>query len=111
MVIGAALPFAAQSVIEELLPLHARIDVYVRPLATAGAGSPLPCTMLDLFIASRLGTGAPDPEGWAGELGAARSREEQDRLRAFIERVLASRAPVWRRSVGPPFKHDALGLQ
>jgi putative ABC transport system permease protein len=35
--IGAALPFLAQSVIAELLPLHARIDVYLRPLATAGA--------------------------------------------------------------------------
>ena len=84
---------------------QAAAKFFVRPdnldlgmaLATAGAGSPLPCTMLDLFIASRLGTGAPDPEGWARELGAARSREEQDRLRAFIERVLASRAPVWRR--------------
>jgi len=36
VVIGAALPFLAQSAIEELLPLHARIDVYGRPLATAG---------------------------------------------------------------------------
>jgi putative ABC transport system permease protein len=35
--IGAALPFLAQSLIAELLPLHARIDVYLRPLATAGA--------------------------------------------------------------------------
>jgi putative ABC transport system permease protein len=34
--IGAALPFLAQSVIAELLPLHARIDVYLRPLVTAG---------------------------------------------------------------------------
>jgi putative ABC transport system permease protein len=37
VVIGAALPFAAQSVLEELLPLHARIDIYARPLLTAGA--------------------------------------------------------------------------
>jgi len=36
VVIGAALPFLAQSVLEELLPLHARIDIYVRPLLTAG---------------------------------------------------------------------------
>jgi len=36
VVIGAALPFAAQSVLEELLPLHARIDIYMRPLLTAG---------------------------------------------------------------------------
>jgi putative ABC transport system permease protein len=36
VVIGAALPFLAQSLIAELLPLRARIDVYIRPLATAG---------------------------------------------------------------------------
>jgi SAM-dependent methyltransferase len=66
-------------------------------LATAGAGSPLPCTMLDLFIASRLETGAPDPEGWARELGVGQSRDEQDRLRAFIDLVLVTRASVWRR--------------
>lgn len=36
VVIGAALPFLAQSLIAELLPLRARIDVYVRPLAIAG---------------------------------------------------------------------------
>jgi putative ABC transport system permease protein len=34
--IGAALPFLAQSVIAELLPLRARIDLYLRPLVTAG---------------------------------------------------------------------------
>jgi putative ABC transport system permease protein len=34
--IGAALPFLAQSTLEELLPLHARIDVYAQPLLTAG---------------------------------------------------------------------------
>ena len=37
VVIGAALPFLAQSAIAELLPLHARIAIYARPLATAGA--------------------------------------------------------------------------
>ncbi len=31
LVIGAALPFLAQSVIADLLPLRARIDIYVRP--------------------------------------------------------------------------------
>jgi len=36
VVIGAALPFVAQSAIADLLPLRARIDVYIRPLVTAG---------------------------------------------------------------------------
>ncbi|HTE38465.1 MAG TPA: FtsX-like permease family protein, partial [Reyranella sp.] len=36
VVIGAALPFLAQSAIADLLPLRARIDVYIRPLVTAG---------------------------------------------------------------------------
>ncbi len=36
VVIGAALPFVAQSAIAELLPLRARIDLYVGPLVTAG---------------------------------------------------------------------------
>ncbi|MGD9616825.1 MAG: methyltransferase regulatory domain-containing protein [Alphaproteobacteria bacterium] len=84
---------------------RAAATYFVRPdmldlgmaLATSGTGSPLPCTMLDLFIASRLENGAPDSEAWARELGAGQSRAEQDRLCAFIERVLATRAPVWRR--------------
>lgn len=66
-------------------------------LATAGTGSPLPCTMLDLFIADRLASGAPDPDAWARELGAGQPESEQDRLRAFIDGVLTARAPVWRR--------------
>jgi hypothetical protein len=66
-------------------------------LATSGTGSPLACTMLDLFVASRLATGAPDPDGWARELGADQPRGEQERLREFIAGVLATRAPVWRR--------------
>jgi putative ABC transport system permease protein len=36
VIVGAALPFVAQSVIADLLPLRARIDVYLRPLVTAG---------------------------------------------------------------------------
>jgi SAM-dependent methyltransferase len=84
---------------------RAAATYFVRPdnldlgmaLATSGTGSPLPCTMLDLFIADRLATGAPDPEAWAMTLGPDRSRSEQDRLRDFIDRVLAARAPVWHR--------------
>ena len=37
VVIGAALPFLAKSAIAELLPLRARVDIYLRPLLTAGA--------------------------------------------------------------------------
>src|SRR5436190_1883436 len=36
VVIGAALPFLAQSLIAELLPLRVRIDIYAAPLAIAG---------------------------------------------------------------------------
>lgn len=67
-------------------------------LAASGTGSPLPCGMLDLFIADRLQTdGVGDAAGWARELGPAQPQHEQERLRDFIERVLAERAPVWRR--------------
>jgi putative ABC transport system permease protein len=37
VVIGAALPFAAQSLIAEVLPVRARVALYVAPLATAAA--------------------------------------------------------------------------
>ncbi len=67
-------------------------------LAASGTGAPLPCTMLDLYIAERLQNGeTPDPTRWAAALGGERSSEEQGRLSEFIERVLAERAPVWRR--------------
>ncbi|CAN5623458.1 ABC transporter permease [soil metagenome] len=36
LVIGAGLPFVAKSLIAELLPLRARIDIYLGPLVTAG---------------------------------------------------------------------------
>jgi hypothetical protein len=75
-------------------------------LATSGTGSPLPCTMLDLFIAGRLAGGAADPRGWAEELGAGQPHGEQERLRAFIEKVLAARAPVWRRLGAVPRTDD-----
>jgi SAM-dependent methyltransferase len=67
-------------------------------LAASGTGSPLPCTMLDLYIAARLDAdGVADPAGWAKELGASQPQHELDRLRDFIERILVERAPVWRR--------------
>ncbi|MGC2413995.1 MAG: class I SAM-dependent methyltransferase [Stellaceae bacterium] len=70
-------------------------------LAASGTGSPVPCTMLDLFIADRLQSGAPpDPAAWARELGGTQPASEQDRLRGFIERVIAERAPAWRRLGG-----------
>jgi hypothetical protein len=67
-------------------------------LAASGTGAPLPCTMLDLFVATRLAEEqAADPASWAAMLGVGRPDDEQDRLRAFIERLIAERAPVWRR--------------
>ena len=72
-------------------------------LAASGTGSPVPCTMLDLFIADRLQNGSPpDPAAWASELGATQPASEQDRLRGFIERVIAERVPAWRRLGGLP---------
>jgi SAM-dependent methyltransferase len=67
-------------------------------LATSGSGAPLPCPMLDLFVAARLQEEpAPDPSAWAARLGAGRPEAEQERLSAFIARLLAERAPIWRR--------------
>jgi hypothetical protein len=54
--------------------------------------------MLDLFVAARLGEeDPPDPAGWAAMLGGDRPPDEQQRLRAFIERLIAARAPLWHR--------------
>jgi hypothetical protein len=67
-------------------------------LATSGTSAPLPCPMLDLFVASRLEEErAPDPASWAAVLGAGHAEGEQERLRAFIERMIAERAPIWHR--------------
>lgn len=77
-------------------------------LAASGTGSPVPCSMLDLFIADRLqSTSPPDPTAWARELGAAQPASEQERLRDFIERLIAERAPAWRRLGGLPSQADA----
>jgi SAM-dependent methyltransferase len=67
-------------------------------IATSGTGAPLPCPMLDLFVATRLeAERAPDPASWAAALGVGRPEAEQERLCAFITRLLAERAPIWQR--------------
>jgi SAM-dependent methyltransferase len=67
-------------------------------LAASGTGTAIPCPMLDVFIADRLqDDGQPDPAAWACELGAEYPPEEQNRLAAFIEKVITERAPTWRR--------------
>jgi SAM-dependent methyltransferase len=67
-------------------------------LATTGTGAPLPCSMLDLFVAARLLDGAaPAAEAWAAMLGKERSAEEREQLGAFIARILDERVPIWRR--------------
>jgi len=67
-------------------------------LATSGTGAPLPCPMLDLFVAARLQEEqTPDPASWAAALSGEHSEEEQERLRDFIIRLLTERAPIWQR--------------
>jgi hypothetical protein len=67
-------------------------------LAASGTGAPLPCPMLDLFVAARLEEEqAADPASWAATLGAGRPEDERERLGAFIERLITERAPVWRQ--------------
>jgi SAM-dependent methyltransferase len=67
-------------------------------LASTGTGAPLPCPMLDVFVAARMQEcERPDPESWARSLGSDQSPAEQQRLAAFIERLIAERAPLWRR--------------
>ncbi len=67
-------------------------------LATFGTGVPVPCTMLDLFVAARLEEEQPpDPASWAAALGEGQPEAEQQRLCAFIERLIAERAPLWHR--------------
>jgi SAM-dependent methyltransferase len=67
-------------------------------LAASGTGAPVPCTMLDLFVAARLAEEQPaDPANWAAALGAGQPEDEQQRLVAFIERLIAERAPIWHR--------------
>ena len=78
--VGAALPFLAQSVIADLLPVRARIALYARPLAIAGAFGLLVSLLFALtpllrarFVpAATLMRGAVAPQrgGWRGLLGA-----------------------------------------
>src|ERR1044071_2208893 len=57
-------------------------------VAAAGTGAPIACPMLDLFVAGRLQDGGPaDSAGWAREL-TVEHPDDEDRLRAFIERVV-----------------------
>ena len=67
-------------------------------LASSGSGAPLPCPMLDLFVAARLEQRErPDSAGWANLLGSIQSAAEQQRLADFIDRLIAERAPLWRQ--------------
>ena len=79
-------------------------------LATSGTGAPLPCPMLDLFVAARLEEEqTADATSWAAVLGAGRPEDERERLGAFIERLIAERAPIWRRlGVLPTARSSAL---
>jgi SAM-dependent methyltransferase len=67
-------------------------------LGASGTGSPLPCTMLDLYVASRLEDEqqVPDTAGWVESLGSGRPEEERAKLAVFIDRLVAERAPIWR---------------
>lgn len=67
-------------------------------LAVSGTGAPVPCTMLDLFVAARLDEDKPpDVASWAAMLGQGQPETEQERLHGFIEGLLTERAPLWRR--------------
>lgn len=67
-------------------------------LGASGTGSPVPCTMLDLFVAARLEDERQvwDTTRWAEMLGKERPEEERARLRAFVDRLVTERAPAWR---------------
>ena len=67
-------------------------------LATSGSGVPFLCPMLDLFVASKLQT-SPEagPAAWAKELAVDHPETEQQRLQEFITKLVADRAPIWRR--------------
>jgi len=73
------------------------LDIAVA-VAASGTGAPVPCTMLDLFVADRLqGNAPPAPLAWAGDLAAGQPESERARLAEFIERIVVKQAPVWRR--------------
>jgi len=85
--------------------IQAAARSFVRPdnlisgiaLATSGTGTPVPCPMLELFVAAKLQErGVPDPAAWAAALATGQPEGEQQRLHEFINRLLSERAPVWR---------------
>jgi SAM-dependent methyltransferase len=78
-------------------------------LATSGTGAPLPCPMLDLFVAGQFqGNTVPDAAAWANALGADRPEAERHRLQAFIDRLMNERVPIWRRLGALPSASGAL---
>lgn len=67
-------------------------------LAASGIGTPIPATLLDLFIVNRLQTDpTPDAAAWVGSLGYDRDESEQQRLLSFMENVIDERVPIWRQ--------------
>jgi hypothetical protein len=106
---GQAMPVLAPALVpdarvrrlnQEAARRFAREDSLSTPmaLATSGTGAPLPCRMLDLFVAERLQSEeTADPAAWAGSLAAGRPQAEEERLRGVIEGILAERPPFWRR--------------
>ena len=70
-------------------------------LAGGGLGGALPCQVLDLHVYDRLQEAEgqlPDTVAWAAPLTEGRATAERDRLRAFLDRILEERVPVWRRA-------------
>jgi SAM-dependent methyltransferase len=106
---GQAMPVLAPPLAPEARALRLNREAarrFARPdslgipmaLATGGTGAPLPCRMLDLFIAERLQSeGAADPAAWAGRLAAGQPPGEEERLRDVIAGILAESLPLWRR--------------
>ena len=65
-------------------------------LATAGLGSPLPCSVLDAHICTALRNGARDSAAVVTEIASDRSPDERSKLAQFIERRIIERAAAWR---------------
>ncbi len=64
-------------------------------LATSGSGAPVPCSMLELAVASRLSAGMSAPD-LASVLLSGASEEDLKVLGQQIERVLTERVAIWR---------------
>jgi SAM-dependent methyltransferase len=66
-------------------------------LATSGSGVPLPCPMVELFVAGSLCEAEPsDLAERARSLAAAAPPEEQAKLVELFDRILGERRPLWR---------------